>query len=38
MEIPKGGHRLSLFISYSTTVTSESDDDAYPGSLALIIL
>ncbi|KAL9372159.1 hypothetical protein Peur_034403 [Populus x canadensis] len=30
MEIPKGGHRLSLFISYSTTVTSESDDDAYP--------
>eukprot|EP00258_Populus_trichocarpa_P032161 XP_024448180.1 uncharacterized protein LOC7489840 isoform X3 [Populus trichocarpa] len=30
MEIPKGGHRLSLFISYSTTVTSESEDDAYP--------
>ncbi|KAJ6976735.1 uncharacterized protein [Populus alba] len=29
MEIPNGGHRLSFFISYTISLTSDSDDDAY---------
>jgi hypothetical protein len=35
MEIPKGGHRLSFFISYHVV---SDDDEADQGNLALIIL